>query len=787
MSPMLKRPANQQSGTLNRAARPAMAPAKPSPMMNRAANVPRMQQQAARQQGMQKLNQQVAPMRPAVRPVAAPRRIMPKQPAPAALRSVAAPHARVVARSVARPIVQAGKAAPRAYVPARRPVAPAVVVAGAAVVGVSAALFTLQAARAHADISSEVSSLQYSLTNLQDLSTFDDLTGELQQLDADIKNALNLLEAARDKGYRYQKDLNQQAVKIMDAWQGINQGTSTEIQKQSQAFLQTLTPLNTYIPRVNANLNNAAAAAPHLQAAETTVNNLLNEANRVRGGLQSRYASIQSEVSQLTYKLTTIHWVLTQLSEAKFTLEAQENIVMVVKARWDQQGDADPEGILHLTNKRLIFERKEKVATKKILFIATEKELVHELLFAEPVANINNSKAQSKGLFGHQDFLEVTFTGKLGAISLHLDGQDSKEWAVLVERVRNGKIEEDRAPEGGLSFADLTGQLTQADIVGIQAEVNAIQEVLLLSGARGELEALENSVRSLERDLGEVRAHGYQIEKNLEGEITVLASQWERTKSNAEKTLELQAGVLSEQAKSIQTLMGRLAGLAGNLAAARPVYMQLKSALASTAAQAGAAQETVYNQFDDYAAEVEGLAAHLDWVDWMLDAISTASFQLLATESGVAATEATYARPGMEPENGVLFLTDQRLIWEDRVGDYEVKVDVALAQVEGVTIEYVDEAQEDEVLAFQFGGGAPMGNAIFDIAAPVGASWEQMVGRARNGDYAADRAAPIDTAELDRIKNAPTQCTNCGGQFTSPVLRGQTEISCEFCGTIARI
>jgi hypothetical protein len=172
----------------------------------------------------------------------------------------------------------------------------------------------------------------------------------------------------------------------------------------------------------------------------------------------------------------------------------------------------------------------------------------------------------------------------------------------------------------------------------------------------------------------------------------------------------------------------------------------------------------------------------------MLDAISTASFQLLATESGVAAVEALYARAGMEPENGILFLTDQRVIWEDRVGDYEVKLDVPLSQVEMATVEVVDmDGEEDEFLVFRFGGGAPVNEARLDIAANVGEEWTQMIGRARNGDYTTDRASEIDPSELERIRNAPTQCANCGGQFTAPILRGQVEVACEFCGVVARI
>ena len=770
-----------------------------APVSRRTASVARRtvtrtqaRQKAVRQSAIRQQARQANRVRPVVRPASAPRKVMPKRSAPASLRAVPAGRTRRVPKPTARP-VKAGvsRSAAKPTAPAQRRSARTATAVGAAVGGaaaVTAAAFILNEARAHPDLNVEVSSLQYSLDNLRDLSGFDDLREDLDNLDSEIKHALDLLESARDKRYRYQKDLDDLASRTAAGWEAVQAEVRAAVEREAAGFRSNLAPLNDQVDKLNARLNNPTMAASYLQATETSVNGFLADVNASRREIQARYSELESNTYQLTTRLTTIHWFLDQLAESKWTLESGEAIVRGVKCRWDRSGDDDPEGILFLSNRRLVFERKEKVATKKVLFITTEKELVQELLFDEKNENIKSVKAQSKGLFGHQDFLEVDFGGSLGKLSLHLEGQASDEWANLIEQVMSGRIEEDRAVEGGLSYKDLTGELTQADILAIQNEVNELQDELMLSAPRAELEDLENEVRELERSLGDLRARGYAIEKGLEGDIKVLSAQWDRVKDNASKTVDLQAGLLAGQAKTMNATMSRLAGMSANPAAARPVYMQLKSAIASAEAQAGAALDTVYGQFEDYAAEVEGLAAHLDWVDWMLDALSTASFQLLATESGVAAVEALYARPGMETENGILFLTDQRVLWEDRVGDYEVKLDVPLRQVEKVTVGAVDpEVGEDEILVFAFGGGAPVNAARLDIAANVGEEWTQMVGRARNGDYTTDRAVEIDPAELERIKNAPTQCGNCGAQFTAPILRGQVEVACEFCGVVARI
>ncbi len=727
------------------------------------ANMRRAEQRIIRRDAARQVANQVQTTRPrpVVRPVAPPRKVMAKdvqpQPRPG------------IASQPRRPVSRTG-----------------VGVAAAAVA--TAGLLSLNATNAHADISAEVSLLESSLSNLQNRSSFASVGSELTDLENMLNRVSDLLESARDKGYRYQADMEEIAYNALGRWQATSPQVKNSLQQQTRAMRTRVNALNPNIQRLNANLYSSAAAAPHLRSMQSQVNSLLSEVSRIETDLTSGFQDINTQVYQLNNRLTDVHWALDQLNEARFKPDQGEELIMAVPARWDQEGKDDPEGVLYLTNKRLIFERKEKVATKKVLFITTASELVQEVLIDQPVSNLTSIKAENKGVFGHQDFLQAQFTDrKLGAVSLHLNGQDSEDWSVLVEKARTGQIEAERTSgPTGLSMSDLTRPLTNADVLALQSEVNDLQDEMMLKGSRQELANLENDVRSLERKLAEVRARGYVIEKDLEADIAVLSTQWERVKTNTETTIGYQTNLLSEQMRSIQTNLAQLVGMSANLNAARPIYMQVKSATASAQAQADAAETTVLAQYDEYADEIESLHAHMEWIDWMLGALATASFRLLATESGVAAVEAVYFAAGMEPENGVLFLTDQRLLWEDRVGAYELKVNVPLQEVLDVHKE-MDESEEQEFLVFSLGAQGPAPEVRFQLAQFVADDWLTMVGRARSGGYTQDRAVSISEAELERIRNAPQQCSNCGAAYTAPILRGQTEIVCEYCGVVARI
>ena len=748
---------------------PVPAPARPSQAPRPAPNLRRVENRIARKAAAQEManNMPNARPRPLVKPTAPPLKVMPKTapPVPPQLKSI-------------------HKAGIPAAVPTARPgVSPGVMAAAAAM-----GFLALNAAAAHPTLSSEALSLQSSLSDLQDRSSFSRISSSISSLDAELDQANQLLESARAKGYRYQSDLEKIAYAALGSWQSICQQVMNALDQQSRIFQNRLLSVDPNVQRLNGVLSNPSSAAPLLRATQSQVNTILNDLSAAESNLERNYSSIQEQARSLNNRLRNIHWALDQLAEAKFQLTNGEGLIQAVANRWDKEGKDDPEGVLYLTNRRLIFERKEKVATKKILFITTASELVQELLVDQPLAALNGLKAENKGLFGHQDFLLIEFSDrKLGSVAFHIDGQDSKDWVSLIERAKSGQIEADRVnASGGLSVQDLTRPLTTADIMAIQNEVNELQDEMMLKAARQELSQVENAIRGAERKLADLRARGYEIEKDLEADVTVLAAQWDRVKANSETTIDHQTGQLGSQMHSIQQMLAELVGMSANLAAARPHFMQLKSAIASAEAQADAAEATVLAQYDAYADEVETLDAHLDWVSWMLDALATASFKLLATESGVAATEAVFMHPNWEPENGILFLSDQRLLWEDRVDTYELKVNVPIQDVLEVKKE-ADGQTAVESLVFRFGPSGAVPQARFQLALPVGDDWIKMVGRARTGSYTHDRAVEISSDELNRIRNAPQQCSNCGAAFTAPILRGQTEIQCEYCGVVTRI
>ena len=153
------------------------------------------------------------------------------------------------------------------------------------------------------------------------------------------------------------------------------------MQSEVVAFQGRLQPLSGSINQLNRVLANPNFATPLLQSTQSTVNGLLGDAEQVRTRLETLYRDLEGQIQSLNQRLTQIHWAMEQLEDARFGLERGEELVMAVPARQDEESENDAEGILYLTDKRLLFEQKEKEATKKVLFITLASELVHKLIF----------------------------------------------------------------------------------------------------------------------------------------------------------------------------------------------------------------------------------------------------------------------------------------------------------------------------------------------------------------------------------------------------------------------
>jgi len=326
----------------------------------------------------------------------------------------------------------------------------------------------------------------------------------------------------------------------------------------------------------------------------------------------------------------------------------------------------------------------------------------------------------------------------------------------------------------------------------LQAEVgrfNALQPKLALTDIRGDLADIETTVSGLPARLADLRGHGYVFKNYLEKTLDTLASQWRDLRPRAESALQNQLPGLEREALLVQNTLSRGA--------------RAGVALSTLESAVDAALRALHAMYDPLHDNVRQTKTQLDDVAWTLQQAEQASFGLLAAEAAVEAVPANWKKPGdKDGVNGVLYLTDQRVIFEQKEDVATKKVlFVATAKQKLQNLQWAVAASDiekavgskrgllgkDDYLTLTTRSGQPFASADVHLKGETGEAWQGFIGRVKSGDLAKERTTPVDQKVVEALASAPTKCPVCGATYTKPIVRGQTEVTCDYCGSKTRL
>ena len=295
-------------------------------------------------------------------------------------------------------------------------------------------------------LKADIQSVRNDLTQAIKDSSLSSLRDSASELETTIANLPLRIKQIRSRKYAYNKLLESSAAEFQRQWSFKRSTIFSQINSESAQLTGLLRPLESRISTVNERFTTPAAVAQLI----SEVSNLKTRIDAAESTINGLFDDLKSAVSKTTTQLNVIEKTLDQCDSASFGFLPSESIVMAVKATWARDGSEDkndPEGILFLTDQRLIFEQREQVATKKVLFVTTERKLVQQLLFEVPVFSITRSKASKQGMFKNEDWLDLELESGAFArqVKLHLDGQDCNTWQKLLTQAKTRELDNDRA------------------------------------------------------------------------------------------------------------------------------------------------------------------------------------------------------------------------------------------------------------------------------------------------------------------------------------------------------
>jgi hypothetical protein len=326
-----------------------------------------------------------------------------------------------------------------------------------------------------------VETVEDDFRSLQDDVAFRWVNDDIGDLDTHLRELPGSIQQTRTRGYVFKSYLERKADVLAQQWVEIRPRVvaavdefSRELRYQSDLFQQRL-------PFLRPNRSEV-----ELAGAESALKDLQSRVSSAKSSIQGMYGTLKDNVWQSQNQVKEIVWVLDQVDSATFKLYPGEGVVSAVKAQWLTSEKEGPKGILYLTDERALFEQKEEVATKKVLFIATEKQRVQELKWEAPIGQIESVRASEKGGailgIGKKELIEFDFASsvKVRSALVRLEA-DSDAWQALIGRVKSGDVASERtAPKDKTVVEAARAAPTKCSVCGAtitQAVVRGMTEI----------------------------------------------------------------------------------------------------------------------------------------------------------------------------------------------------------------------------------------------------------------------------------------------------------------------
>lgn len=245
----------------------------------------------------------------------------------------------------------------------------------------------------------------------------------------------------RDRGYRYHSSWEEEAATLRDRWPAQESDARRLVDDQRYRLQSTANSVEQLLRRAE----RQDSLVPQL---DQRIGDLERQIDEARQRVRGTFDSTESAANSLRGELHQARFVMEKIESASFDLYPEEHPIAACKAVWVSDRE-EPEGLLFLTDGRLIFEQREKKATKKILFIVTEKELVQEMLWDSPLGNIEDTESEDKRAFlKKKELLTLRFTERTrdlpGDVTVQIKGSTNELWTSLIRRAKTGQLDTER-------------------------------------------------------------------------------------------------------------------------------------------------------------------------------------------------------------------------------------------------------------------------------------------------------------------------------------------------------
>lgn len=304
----------------------------------------------------------------------------------------------------------------------------------------------------------EISAVKGKVSQLHESVRMSKARDALEDLQTRVSGLGQRVAGLRGRGYVFEKEMEGQAAAFVGQWEALRPSVQQQIDSQAASLTASLRPVELQMSQLSGAAGNPTAAKALLSSTQSAVGILEDKISAAERTVRGMYDQFDAQVAQFSRRLDEVEYLLTNLAQASFQLLPTEAGLAAVRAVWCKTGKEqkdDPQGVLYLTDQRLIFEQKEDVATRKVLFVATEKQKVQSLLWEAPAALVDKVNTSKKGMLKNEDHIEIRFApgAPLEVVNLHI-WRDCAAWQALINRAKARDFDQGRAVAVDQAAAD---------------------------------------------------------------------------------------------------------------------------------------------------------------------------------------------------------------------------------------------------------------------------------------------------------------------------------------------
>jgi hypothetical protein len=331
----------------------------------------------------------------------------------------------------------------------------------------------------------------------------------------------------------------------------------------------------------------------------------------------------------------------------------------------------------------------------------------------------------------------------------------------------------------------------------LRGRYNTLRDKIGMGDVTSKLGDTATEIAGLPGEIKGLRERGYAFAGYLERKADVLKEQWVQVRQQVQQIVSQEIERAQRQFDELTDLWKRLETQLSDKAKEQN-FKLVSVGLENLEKAVDAARSRIEGLYGQVPDNVSQTQTQLRQIQGFLALADESTIDWKPTEALYMVHEAKWVKSGKEEPEGLFFMTDQRFIFEqkEKVGGrfgfggeqvQQVILEVPVGTVSEVRSEDKGLFGRTDLVHLKLSSGDYAEVTVEVKSGGIDSKWyAQQLNRVVSGEIEKERAIPVDAQVAQAVRAAPTACTTCGATLP-PLTRGQTEITCQYCGTVVRI